>query len=69
MILAMAQSIGMETVAEGVETAEQARFLRKRGCTYGQGFLYSQALSARDFPAFVQQWQARRRQRAAPKAG
>ncbi len=69
MILAMAQSIGMETVAEGVETPEQARFLRKRGCTYGQGFLYSQALSARDFPAFVQQWEARRRRRAAPKAG
>lgn len=69
MILAMAESIGLETVAEGVETPEQARFLRQRGCTYAQGFLYSQALSSRDFPVFVRQWEARRRQRATPKAG
>ena len=69
MILAMAQSIGMETVAEGVETPGQARFLRQRGCTYAQGFLYSQAIPAREFPIFLRQWQARRRKRATPKAG
>ncbi|MCI4645062.1 MAG: bifunctional diguanylate cyclase/phosphodiesterase, partial [Hyphomonadaceae bacterium] len=64
MILAMADSIGMETVAEGVETPEQARFLRERGCTFAQGFVYSKALEGREYADFARSWEARRRQRA-----
>ena len=40
-ILAMAVSLGLDVVAEGIETVEQADALRSRGCCRGQGFLYS----------------------------
>lgn len=40
-ILAMAQSLALATVAEGIETEEQDKFLRLAGCNEGQGFLYS----------------------------
>lgn len=69
MILAMAESLGLETVAEGVETPDHARFLRQRGCTFGQGYLYSPALPAEDFLAFARDWEERRRRSLAAKAG
>ncbi|WP_146251991.1 putative bifunctional diguanylate cyclase/phosphodiesterase [Xylanimonas oleitrophica] len=40
-ILAMADALRIEVVAEGIETAEQADWLRSRGCTHGQGYFYS----------------------------
>ena len=40
-LMKLAQSIGIETVAEGVETREQAEFLYEIGCTKLQGFYYS----------------------------
>jgi predicted signal transduction protein with EAL and GGDEF domain len=40
-IVALGRSLGLGTVAEGVETAEQARALRALGCHYGQGYLFS----------------------------
>jgi len=48
-ILDIARSFGVETIAEGVETEEQASWLRERGCAEAQGFLYARALSAVDF--------------------
>jgi EAL domain-containing protein (putative c-di-GMP-specific phosphodiesterase class I)/GGDEF domain-containing protein len=48
-ILAMAASVNYETVAEGVETEDQAAFLRLRGCSMAQGFLYGPALAPIDF--------------------
>jgi diguanylate cyclase (GGDEF)-like protein len=56
-ILAMAASLNFETVAEGIETEEQARFLRLRGCGIGQGFLYGPALPAADFVAMLREQQ------------
>ena len=52
-ILAMAASLNFETVAEGVETEDQASFLRLRGCTIGQGYLFGPALPPADFLALV----------------
>lgn len=52
-ILAMAASVNFDTVAEGVETEEQAAFLRLRGCSVGQGYLYGPALAPTDFLALL----------------
>ena len=42
----VARSLGMATVAEGVETAEQAEVLRSLNCDKGQGYLYARPLDA-----------------------
>lgn len=59
MILAMAEALGQETVAEGVETKEQADFLLRRACTIGQGYYYSPPLPAEEFDLFVRSWRPR----------
>jgi diguanylate cyclase (GGDEF)-like protein len=59
MILAMAEALGQETVAEGVETKEQADFLLRRACTIGQGYYYSPPLPAAEFDQFVRSWRPR----------
>jgi diguanylate cyclase (GGDEF)-like protein/PAS domain S-box-containing protein len=45
-ILMLAQNLGMDVVAEGVETREQLALLRELGCEYGQGFLFSKPVDA-----------------------
>ena len=45
-ILDLARQFNLDTVAEGVETAETSDVLQSMGCTYAQGFLYAPALSA-----------------------
>ncbi|MFD1788889.1 putative bifunctional diguanylate cyclase/phosphodiesterase [Sphingomonas floccifaciens] len=45
-ILSLAQALGMQTTAEGVESNDLAQTLAALGCTYGQGYLYSQPLSS-----------------------
>ncbi|WP_175781826.1 EAL domain-containing protein [Burkholderia anthina] len=47
-ILSIAQCLGQQVVAEGVETAEQAAFLKTNGCQVAQGFLYSKPLPKPD---------------------
>jgi diguanylate cyclase (GGDEF)-like protein/PAS domain S-box-containing protein len=44
-IINMGQSMGMDVVAEGVETEEQLTFLRDQACAYGQGHLFGDPLS------------------------
>jgi diguanylate cyclase (GGDEF)-like protein/PAS domain S-box-containing protein len=39
-VLALGRSLGLTTVAEGIETAAQARFLQAHGCNQGQGYLF-----------------------------
>jgi diguanylate cyclase (GGDEF)-like protein len=56
MILAMADTLGLKTVAEGVETTRQADFLRRRGCTMAQGFLYSPGLPDQAFLDLLRAW-------------
>ena len=45
-IVAMAQILGMQVVAEGVEMPDQLNILRELGCEFGQGYLFSRALDA-----------------------
>ena len=59
-ILAMAKSLKLETVAEGVETAEQMNMLRKQGATLAQGFLFGRPMHATDFIEYATESQADR---------
>jgi EAL domain-containing protein (putative c-di-GMP-specific phosphodiesterase class I) len=44
-IIELARVMGMDVVAEGIETPEQYRLLRQMGCRFGQGFLFARPLS------------------------
>ena len=50
-VMTLARNLGLEVVAEGVETAEQAAFLRDHGCRQLQGFLHGKPADAREFEA------------------
>lgn len=52
-VIALGQSLGMEVIAEGVETEEQRNFLAVHGCHYYQGYLYSKPLPIEQFEALV----------------
>jgi len=53
-IIAMAKSLGLQTIAEGVETLEQLEHLREHGCDEIQGYYYSKPLSVEAFEIFSQ---------------
>ena len=48
-VIGLARDAGLDVVAEGVETEEQAAYLRAAGCGLAQGYLWSRALSPDDF--------------------
>lgn len=48
-IIAMAHSLNLKVVAEGVETTEQMAFLQSLGCEIGQGYLFNKPLSPQEF--------------------
>ncbi len=50
-IVAMAHSLGIETVAEGIETEAQADWMRSVSCTYAQGYYFDRPLLPEDLPA------------------
>jgi diguanylate cyclase (GGDEF)-like protein/PAS domain S-box-containing protein len=52
-IIMMAHSLGLQTIAEGVETEEQLSYLREQGCDEIQGYYYSKPLRAEEFEVFV----------------
>ena len=45
-ILSLAQALGMDTTAEGIESNELAQTLAALGCTFGQGYVYARPLEA-----------------------
>ncbi|HSI45674.1 MAG TPA: EAL domain-containing protein [Methylophilus sp.] len=56
-IIMMAHSLGMQVIAEGIESQRQLEILRDMGCDHGQGFYFSRPLRPDDFVAWVHQWQ------------
>jgi EAL domain-containing protein (putative c-di-GMP-specific phosphodiesterase class I) len=52
-IIAMGHSLGLQIIAEGVETQTQLDFLRERSCELIQGFFFSKPLPAIEIPAFA----------------
>ena len=52
-IIDMGRSLGMEVVAEGVESQAQLEFLRDNNCNYGQGRLFGEPCTAEDLLALL----------------
>ena len=52
-IIAMARELGVRTVAEGVEHAEEVDFLRSRGCNMVQGYVFARPMSEAEFNALL----------------
>lgn len=52
-IIHIAQALGMDTLAEGVETEAQLEFLRAQGCDYAQGYFFSRPLPVTQFEALL----------------
>jgi len=53
-IVALAQNLGMDVVAEGVETEDQLKLLRKLECENGQGFLFSTPLGGGQLDHYIE---------------
>jgi len=53
-MISMGHGLGLVVVAEGIETEEQLQFLRREGCDYGQGYLFSKPISGSQFQSYLQ---------------
>src|SRR5690606_12131848 len=53
-ILAMARNLGLEVIAEGVETTAQFDYLRAQGCNAYQGWLFARAMDAEALQALLE---------------
>ena len=60
-VINLGHSLGIEVIAEGVDSAEQVTMLRAEGCEEAQGFFFSTPVPAEDFIALVRQDNARAR--------
>src|SRR3954452_20246029 len=57
-LIGLGRSLRLRVTAEGVETFEQERLLREKGCTYAQGYLYAKPMAASRVGWFLQNWNA-----------
>ncbi|MFA9217263.1 MAG: EAL domain-containing protein, partial [Sphingomonadaceae bacterium] len=55
-IIVMAHKLGLQVIAEGVETAEQRDLLQQIACDFGQGYLFSRPVSAGEFETLMEHW-------------
>jgi len=53
-IIALARSMDLEVIAEGIETLEQQQFLLRENCLEGQGYLYSRPITAEEFTTLLE---------------
>jgi diguanylate cyclase (GGDEF)-like protein/PAS domain S-box-containing protein len=68
-IIAMADSLHLKVLAEGVENRDQLDFLREHNCTMFQGYYFSEPLSAKDLEALVSRAPATRELPTRPQRG
>jgi diguanylate cyclase (GGDEF)-like protein/PAS domain S-box-containing protein len=61
-VVQLAHTLGLEPLAEGVETEEQRRFLLEHECRYGQGFLFSRPVPANQIKAVYERGERNDRQ-------
>jgi EAL domain-containing protein (putative c-di-GMP-specific phosphodiesterase class I) len=57
----MAQQLGLNTVAEGVENLEDWEFLRAAGCDLAQGYFIAKPMQAADLAGWMGEWEIRRK--------
>jgi diguanylate cyclase (GGDEF)-like protein len=66
-LIELARALGMDVVAEGVESQGQAEFLARHGCAHFQGYLVSKPLSAANFEQLVSRGAAAEAERPRPR--
>nr|WP_255662667.1 EAL domain-containing protein [Acidovorax sp. D4N7] len=54
-MISLGESLGLKVLAEGVETESQLEFLRGKGCSLFQGYLFAKPLSEAEFQSYLQQ--------------
>lgn len=58
--LDLAQQLGMDLVAEGVEDRDDRDFLQQTGCRMAQGYFIAKPMAAEDLPGWLEQWKSQR---------
>jgi EAL domain-containing protein (putative c-di-GMP-specific phosphodiesterase class I) len=57
-VITLAHRLGMDVVAEGIETPTQLRLLKNLGCEFGQGYLFAKPLPMEDAVMFIENWRS-----------
>jgi EAL domain-containing protein (putative c-di-GMP-specific phosphodiesterase class I) len=55
-IISMSRSLGLQTIAEGVETIEQLTYLRNQGCDEVQGYYYSKPVPSKQLELYFKEF-------------